>query len=212
MSREFGICGEIVITQGGGLIMPTFTSVASNSLTLKSAAGTLAQDNTAAFWTAVDLSHTAQGWESVKLAAAADTTEQTILNISDKGILTQVVAPKLSGAGTMTIRVTADGVVTTYVSETIDGDARFCIGHVLGYSAETSAANGQGIGSANDDGFSVTPFALLPTPLQTLAEGNIGIKFDTSLKVTIQGSVNITGTALHLNGCANHSLFVPEGL
>jgi len=200
------------VAVAGGLIMPSFTSRSSNGLTLKVAGATLGQDSTTAFWDAIDLSHTKQGWESVKLAAAANTLEQTILDITDKGVLTQVVAPRLSTNGTMTIRVTADGTVTTFISETIDSNTRFCIGYILGYSAEISAANGQGIGSANDAGFSLSPLALLPTPLQTLAEGIIGIPYSTSLKVTVQGSVNIKGTALHLNCCANHTLFVPEGL
>ena len=214
MSREFGICGSSGNSgSGGGLTMPSYTINNTSGLLLKNGQASNTGADAAGFWTAIDLSHTAQGYETVKLAAAANTNEQTILNILDSGVLTNVVAPELSGSGTMTIKVTADGVETVYLSETITTGARFCIGAILGQDSTATATDGAGFGARLDAGFSTTTdFATLITPLQTLYLGGIGIKFETSLKVTITGSVNISGTAQLLNGCANYSLFIPEGL
>ena len=198
---------------GGGLIMPSYTVNSTSGVMLKNGQASNVGADAAGFWTAIDLTHTPLGYETVKLAASAVTTEQTILDITDVGVLTNVVAPELSGGGIMTIRVTADGTVTTYVSETIAGGARFCIGAILGQDSTATAGDGAGFGARLDTGFAISSdHATVITPLQALYIGGIGIKFSTSLKVTIQGSVNISGTAQLLNCCANYTLFIPEGL
>jgi len=203
----------IVGASGGGLIMPIYTTITSGALYMKTAKATTVAANAAGFWTEIDVSHTAAGYETVKLAAAANTTEQTILDITDAGVLTHVVAPALSGAGTMTIRVTADGTETTYISQTLGTQGRFILGQIIGTEGGVTAANGSGLGSALDAGFSITADrALLPTPTQSMGIRSAGIKFETSLKVTIQGSVNITATAQWLNACANYTLDIPTGV
>lgn len=176
---------------------------------MKADAATAAASTAAGFWTAIDLSHTPFGWESVKLAAAANTTEQTIVDVTDAGLLTHVIAPQLSGAGTMTIRVTIDGTEKTYVSGTLAAVDRFCLGLFYPWNANTTP---QSYGCATDEGFGIANAQnYLPTSIDSVNEG-IGLKFETSLKVTIQGSVNITGTANQLNGCANYTTSIPEGL
>ncbi len=193
--------------------MPSYMTTLTNRVTMKSAAGTVSTAGAAAFWTAIDLSHTHEGYEAVKLTAAADTTEQTILDITDSGVLATVVAPELVSAGTMTIRVTIDGgTAIVFLSETITAGGRFLLGGILGAIGEATAANGQGIGSANDEGFAVNSNIMILTPPQTLQRGNIGMVFKTSLKVTIQGSVNVSGVANDNNCCANYALLIPEGL
>lgn len=198
---------------GGGLIMPQGAGIVTASIRMKTAQATETSADQAAFWAAIDVSHTPAGYESTKLAAAANTTEQTILDITDAGVLTQVIAPELSGAGTMTVRVTVDGTLSTFVSETLATGQRFFVGHLEMYAGEASAANGIGIGSNNDEGWGiVADRQLIPTPLQTLSIGTIGMAFTTSLKVTIQPSVNPTGTANKLNACACYALTVPVGV
>lgn len=198
---------------GGGLIMPSSSYISISAIGLKSAAGTLSFADASGFWTAIDLSHTPLNYETVKLAASADTTEQTILDITDSGVLTHVIAPALSGSGTMTIRVTVDGTVKTFVSQTMAAGGRFCLGAFIPGSGQTSTSGTVGWGSNVDAGFSITAEkVLLPTPNEALSLTNAGLVFKTSLKVTIQGSVNITATAEQLNGCANYSLLIPEGL
>jgi len=200
----------VTSTDRGGeavLIMPSLAMATTNDLFIKNI-GVVSTAEAAGYWTAIDLSHTSLGWESDKLAAAANTTEQTVIDVSGNGVLTLVVAPELSGSGTMTIRVTADGVVSTFVSETIGTGQRFLIGHFKDWGVP-----GTGIGDSSDTGYSNTQTnSITTTPPQAINEASIGIKFQTSLKVTIQGSVNISGTALLLNAFAGHLLSLPEGL
>ena len=202
---------SIIGSGSGSLIMPSYYFGAAG-LTMKSAAGTAVDSSAAGFWTAIDLSHTDRGYETVKLIGVANTLEQTIVDVTDSGVLTNVVASGLSGAGTMTIRVTIDGAVKTFLSETLASNERFCIGAFLGATGEATAANGAGLGSANDSGYAADPLGAMLTPLQALNLGVNGLKFSTSLKVTIQGSANLTATAQQLNACACYSLSIPEGL
>ena len=192
--------------------MPSYTTLVSDGLTMKSNTTAIDVDESL-FWVAIDLVNTPRGFETTRLTCAADQLEQTIVDISGSGVLTHVVCPELSGSGTMTVRVTIDGAVKTFISETISTGNRFCIGHIFGFGAEGVAGNGGGFGGAKDSGFSlIKTEALLPTPLQTLSYGGVGMTFRTGLKVTIQGSANISATAYLEDSCANYSLFIPEGL
>jgi len=216
MSREFGICGEIVISSSGGgagLIMPTVITGQTNDLYIKTVSA-FPDSSNAAFWTDIDISHTDLGYESVKLAAAANQLEQTILNISGAGILTHVVAPSLNSSGTMIIRITADGTTTVYTSPTITTDARLCLGNFKGYRATGTAGNGLGLGSSTDFGFALTRTSLhMPQPPVSLMDRLMGIKFESTCIVTIQAQgSNVTASANKLNACANHTNFIPEGL
>lgn len=194
---------------GGGLFLPPSARL-SSFLDMKDSAATAVNANSAAFWTAIDLDHAFLGYDTVKLAAAANTLEQTILDITGEGVLTHVLAPLMSGSGVMTIRVTIDGgEVKEFISETISGLERFCLGLFYPWNA---AVADQAYGCATDEGFGISNAQnYLPTPLDAVNEG-IGLKYFASLKVTIQASVNITATANQLNGCVNHTLLVPAGL
>jgi len=197
------------------LIMPRVTIRGSASLYMKQAPATLITSDLAGFWTALGLSHTFLGYESNVKSAAADTTEQTIIDVTDTGVLTGVVCPELSGAGTMTIRVTIDGLVTTFISETLAAGDRFCIGAFIGHRTQSNANNNTGLGGSSDGGFSVTTIQTLHaliTPIQAMELAVVGMKFNTACKVTFQGSVNITGTAELLKAGTCYSLFIPEGV
>jgi len=190
-------------------------AVADNSLVMKEGAATRTNAAAAAFKTAFDTSHTVFGWESVSLASAADTTEQTLANVTGAGILTLVVHPQLSAGGTATIRITADGVLTTLVSETLATGDRFYAGDVRQWDVEITADGGGGLGSDNDSGFGTASTgaaaANVMTPLQTIMDGQIGIKFTATLLVTIQGSVNLHATAANRSACCAYYLNVPKG-
>jgi len=181
---------------------------------VKTDAGGIADSTAAGFWTAVDISKTDQGWESVSLTTTADTTEQTIINITEPGVLTHVLAPGLSGAGVVTVRVTIDGTVITFTSPTLAADERFCVGHFLGTtgsSASTTSSTGAGLGSSRDPGYSIN-FALLMTASpQALVESRIGMIYKTSLVVTVQGSVNLAASD-EGKASVSHSLTIPFGL
>lgn len=203
----------IPFKQGGAaaLYMP---EVVSSQLQMKDGLSSVELDNAAAFWTALSASYTNQGYESVPLTTTADTTEQTIVDTTGSGVLTHVIAPALSASGTMTIRVTKDGEVFTFVSPTLTGadDDRFLIGQLLGHGAQSTAANNTGLSGATDTGFSTVKRFALMTPVQALLIGGIGMKFEISLKVTVQGSVNLSSVA-EMNKCAAlYTNFTPEGL
>ena len=200
---------------GGGLIMPSWTTNQDSGVTLKDGISTGNLSNLAAFWATIDVSHTDKGYESVSLSCAADTTEQTIVDISGSGVLTHAMSPAPSAVGVITIRATIDGIVKTFTSETLSGAnaSRYMIGHFIGAGAESVAANGAGISSGNDSGYSSSGDAImLTTPIQALNIGGIGLVFKTSLKVTVQSSVNVTATAEMLKALACYSLSIPEGL
>ena len=200
---------------GGGLIMPSWTTNQDSGVTLKDGVITGNFANGAAFWASIDVSHTDKGYESVSLSCAADTTEQTIVDVTASGVLTHVMSPAPSAAGIITIRATIDGVVKTFISETLSGAnaSRYMIGHFIGAGAEATAANGAGISSGNDSGYSSSGDSImLTTPIQALNIGKVGLVFNTSLKVTVQSSVNVTATAEMLKALACYSLSIPAGL
>lgn len=193
-----------------GLIMPEVVS----GLYIKTNDTTFSTSGVTSFWTAVDESKTPFGWESVSLTATADTTEQTIVDFSGAGVLTHIIPAELSASGTMTVRVTADGTLTTFVSNTITDTIRYLIGSFPLFSATGTAGDGAGIGSAQDAGYvtASTPRALLTTSPQAIQEGGVGIVFNTSLKVTIQGSVNISASSFRGNAAVCYTNYIPEGL
>ena len=195
-----------------GLYMPSMSAASAAAVYIKTAAAAPSA-NLAAFWTDIDLSHTALGYESIKLAAAANTTEQTIVDTTGAGILTSVIAPHLSGAGTMTVRITADNKVYTFLSPTQAATDRYLVGSFKSYASTTGASINTGIASANDLGFSnANSRYYMQIPPAAISEALIGLRFRSSLKVTIQGSVNITATAEELNCCACYTTSIPEGL
>lgn len=205
---------EVGASGGGGLIFPQ--GATALGLNIKEGTGTVTAYTSAGFKTAYDQDHSKWGWESVSLSTSANTTEQTILDITDAGVLTHIIHPMLSGAGTATIRATIDGVVKTFTSETLAIAESFYAGDFRQYEAATTAGDGAGIASQNDYGFgasaSFSSGIYHVTPLQTLMNGAIGIIFKTSLKVTIQGSANLHATAAQREAYCSYLTSIPEGL
>ena len=199
---------------GGGLTMPSYSTTLTNRVGIKTTGGAVTSNGSAAFWTAIDLSHTHEGYEAVKLIAAADTTEQTIVDTAGAGVLTSAFSPELSGAGTATIRVYIDSSATpiVFVSETLTTGGQLCVGGFLGANGTGTGANSPGIGSSVDAGFGANGTTMLLTPPQVLLSTNIGIVFETNLKVTVQCSVNPTAATENENCVACYSLTIPEGL
>ena len=107
-------------------------------------------------------------------------------------------------------------MVTTLISETLAAAEVFIVGDFRQFDAENTAANGSGVGSNNDLGFgtstSFSNYSYHPTPLQTMNDGIIGLIFNTSLKVTIQGSANLNATAANREGYVSYVTRIPEGL
>ena len=205
---------EVGAVSTGGLVMPSYSTTGAASVRIKSATSAIVGSNLSGFWSAIDLSHTHEGYEAVKLIAAADTTEQTIVDSAGAGVLTSAFSPELSGAGTATIRVYIDGNATpiTFISETLTTGGQFCVGGFSGVDGTTTAANSVGIGSQADAGFGSGGRSVMLTPPQVLLSTSIGMIFKTNLKVTVQCSVNPTSTTYQENCVACYSLTIPEGL
>lgn len=206
----------ILVGVGGGLaslIMPTHTEITSAQTEYKTASAT-ATSSTSSLWktnltTAIG---NGMGWDLAQLTVAADTNEQTVIDISGAGILTHVSGPGVGSSGTVTIRVTIDGVVLTFVSDTLGSDLKFSIGDFLRAGGATSATNGGGIGSFEDRGYGISLAGadMMTTPAQSILRG-VGLKFTASLKVTVQGSVNLSAADGRKEASAHYLDYIPEG-
>ena len=212
MFNTYPIAGEssdsVAANTTASLYMPATVAISTNSVYI----GGGKDAGQAPFWTDIDISHTPNGYESVRLAAAANTDEQTIVDTTGEGVLTSVIAPSPSASGVMTIRVTADGRTTTFTSATHSANDRFIVGNFKGWRAVTGASTTASLGGASDFGYAVQSSYYMPTPPVSIMDAPIGIKFLKSLKVTIQCSVNVTATANLLNCCACYTTSIPEGL
>ena len=193
---------------GGGLIMPEL-SVEDVDLTMKSDVAVTPNSALAAFWTAFDLDYTIFGWTTASLNPVSNTTEQTIVDTTGQGVLTHVVGSALGASGFLTIRITIDGVLKTFISPTIPDEQRFILGHFMGWAAASSTVN---LGGGQDKGYNTTPKIAMITPNQAITENRIGMIFKTSLKVTVQGSVNISSFAETKKSGVAYTLLIPEGL
>ena len=208
MTKKFGPGGEV--DQRGGLTMHQFSSV--SKVSLKTDFTVSENDNDAAFWSALSGSHTSKGYDVAVLPASSNTTEQTIVDTTGSGILTTVLSPALSASGVMTIRVTVDGTTKTFTSETMTAanDNRFAVGGFVPYQAASAADSGVGFGSGRDTGYGDVSIAM-PNPIQSAMNFH-GIKFNSTLKVTIQGSVAISSTTEMNKAAACYTRHIPEGL
>lgn len=203
------LLSSILNSGSGNLIMP---EIIASQVWIKRS--TLADElaDASLFWAVIDSSKTSRKWESVSLTPTADTTEQTIVDTTGEGLLTHIAASELSGSGTMTIRITIDGTLKTFISPTIGINTRFLMGAFELFATTEVAANGAGISSGFDGGYGAGELVTMTTSPQAIRAGGMGMIFKTSLKVTIQGSVNLTGTAERVKSAVSYSNYIPEGL
>jgi hypothetical protein len=207
MTKEFGICGEVA---GARLIMPQVTN-AQVSISIKTATGIAATLGVAGSYTAIETDHTPVGYDTATLSQAADTTEQTIVDLSGSGVLTNVVSPPITAGGsTMTIRVTIDGTVTTFTDVLVTAASSVLM--LGGYiHRATNTVEGTSYTGLADAGYGAQTLTML-TPNQVIERGGIGMVFKASLKVTVQGSTALTAGSASNKAIACFSLTVPEGL
>lgn len=191
---------------GGGksLSMPTF-KFSEASIKIKTSNNASEPSNGAAFYTEIEAVNLEDfGIEVVTFLPVANSLEQTIIDITGQtGILTNAMSPKLTATtGNMTIRVTADGTLHTFVGfldSTFFGSFKLVVGDMVLYDAGTTLSDGSGIISAKDSGWrdANTPMFMV-NPSQVVSRGLFGIPFKTSLKVTFQGASNVVvGSASH---------------
>jgi len=200
------------IVGGGSSTFMMETISGTGIISIKDGASTERFDNQAAFYTAINLDHTEQGYTSSSFTTALNTTEQTILDKpSENGVLTHVLAPVMSNIGDTTIvRVTADGKVFTFTSKaTIATFRRYMVGDFRWYNASTSATQAPVDLGFFDDGYDALPQPSMTTPHQALMN-NIGIPFSASIKVTVQLSAAGSGASLGANATVAYLNYTPQ--
>lgn len=202
-------------TAAAQMLMPQYV-VDNLDLNAKTAIGTVAAANTAAFFTAVELDFTPIGFDTATLSPVADTTEQTIVDTGTgvSGVLTQILSPNILAGGVMTIRVTIDGVVTTFTATLADANVTvLCVGDFETWRA-SAATGGTGHGGNGNAGYASATLQAMTmiTPRDSLSKGlPSGMVFEDSMKVTVQGDLNLrAGSASHKAAVAWLTA-IPEG-
>lgn len=145
--------------------------------------------NTAITYTNIEGDHTSLGWDAATYSAIANTSEQEMVSVPGPGVLTNILTPRLaSSSGTITIRVTADGDLTTFLIPINTADlSAGLLGGFLTLVPSTSNPIYGGSGDAGYDPQLIVQSYLMLTPTQTTERGSIGIPFEDSLIVTAQG-------------------------
>lgn len=202
---------DLFTSGGSGLILPQRT-LAVSAMTVKTAKGTREFLNAAPAYTAIEQDFSRFGFITATMSPVADTTEQTIIDVTgEAGVLTQVISPTISTANSdMIIKVTVDGVDKEFTGKLVtSGTDVLTLGGFRTWEAATaSEAN---YGQQNDGGYNTGQLSALLTPPQAIELG-MGIPYETSIKVTVQGSDNLTaGSATH-KAVACRFLTIPEGL
>lgn len=203
-------------TGGGGVLTFPYEIGRSSNIAMKENIAVSTLISAAGFKTAWDIDRSELLIKTASLVASADTTEQTVIDVSGSGILTHVIHPELSASGTQTIRMTIDGEVLTIVSPTLASSGlRLCAGDIKATGYGTSSGSGSGVGSYQDLGYyGTSPYMntlFVSTSQQAVAVNRVGIKFESSLKVTIQGSVNIHATAANATAYVAYYNTIPKG-
>jgi hypothetical protein len=178
-----------VVGGTGGLArhMPA-ASAPFSTFFVKNGFGTRLDSTDGNFFTQISNASGVRGYIGSVITTSIGTTETTIIDVTTSGLLTQVICPGTQSATTIfTVRITIDGTLHTFVSPTVSDNHRFLLGHFPQFSPQIGTGS-PGIGGIADYGFTLTNHVMLPTPTQTLMNTNIGIPFDTSLKVTVQAS------------------------
>ena len=201
-------------SSGGGLIFPS-VPMYQGQTNIKDGSTTNYVDTSSSFYGQLEISHTKEGFETATLQHAANTNEQTIVDVSGSGVLTNIMTCALSspGVGDIIIRITIDGQETAITTTTQSLDQKVLMGGFR--SNEPSSNSGNTIGGANDLGFLSDPsqreFQML-TPIQVIQEGVVGMVFKESLKVTIQGSINLSAGGISNKCVVGYFASIPEGL
>lgn len=195
---------------GASLIMPQTTNTKAQ-INIKTSLGAASNANTSNFYSIVETAHSAFGYEIVTLSQAANNTEQTILDITDSGVLTNILSPTINSNGAiMTVRVTIDGSVTTFTDVLVTvGSSALLIGGFINLATDNN--NGTSYGGLGDAGYGA-PKHIMLNPVQIVEKGGIGMVFKNSLKVTIQGSASLNVGSSTNKAVVGYTTSIPHGL
>lgn len=143
--------------------------------------------------------------KGARAAIIAADTYVTVANLLGAGILTGVITPFNTGAGsTVSIRLTVDGAAAVVFSQAIDDSELMILGALVPGFPEidaTYSGHGGGVGLFYDGGFSGVSsgnlheeangvsYKILPTPHNVTSLGLPALRFNTSLLVEVKCSV-----------------------
>ncbi len=196
---------------GGGLVFPS-TRLAPGDIKIKTAGATSLASNVTGFYTALEINYAAVEFDVATLQQVSNTLEQTIVNVSGSGVLTNILSCTLDSSGDMTIRITIDGELTT-ITRTISGSGtKILIGGYRSVTPQTASGPSASYGSESDTGYMLATVIQMLTPIQVVERGGVGMPFNSSLTVTIQGSVSLTAGASSHKCAVGYTLSLPEGL
>ena len=203
---------------GGGsksLIMP-FSVHAASSVSIKEGASASRVSTQAAFYTALEVDFSAIGkrFDVDTLSPLANSSEQTITDITGQGVLTNVISSNVGSNGqTLTIRVTRDGITSSFTSVMPLSTDRMVLGDVWSGGTTSSNTSIPLYGGQSDTGFDNNTIsnAGILTPEQVLNKRLCGIPFKTSLKVTIQSNGNLQLGGTTNKAVALYTTYIPEG-
>lgn len=179
-SITLGITSKSIIPFIEGIMLPAVVSYQTSALRIKYNQTTATCDpSLSQFWhylsTGGTYDNRLQRIGAVLTASAV--ARQTIMDASDTGILTHVIAPVVLNAETTSIIITLDGVEKVFDFDTIANQRAVLGGVVAGYTTANAGKGEQG-----DAGWYNQDNAFLLSPRQTVAKG-IGLRFEESCKV-----------------------------
>lgn len=151
-------------------------------------------------------------FDTATLQQAANTAEQTIVDTGTgvSGVFTGMYTNILDVGQTATVRVYIDNTVKTFTFTAVVADYIGLLGSVR-FVSGSSAGSSQHYGSDADTGYDDLGQMYFLNPIQAIYE-NIGIVFNNSLKVTIQGDTTLqAGSTSNFNVVA-WATTIPEGL
>ena len=208
-----------VVGGGGKALMMPITVVPLETQLWAKVENSAQNATNSTFYTRIGADHTLQGFDTATLDNTTGTEKQTIVDTGTgkEGVLTGVLLPAITAAGTQTITVTIDGSVTTFTPDLSPTSTtnRVLLGDFVPWKATTTTSTGQNYGSADNGGYgtSANQEITFITPIDSLARGlPIGMVFEDSMKVEIE-----TTGAIEVGSATNKAVAVwltsiPEGL
>jgi len=185
-------------------------------VSLKDTVNTSKLANTTAFYSAFETDFTPIGFDTATLIPLVNTLEQEIMNTGTgaEGVLTQIKSSSMNPAGIMTIRVYIDGgspiIFTSTLPLTTDV---LCVGDFVPWEGASGSIS-VGYHGGNNGGYApiITQNLGMLAPSDSLSRGlPNGLVFKDSLRVTIQGGTNLSGTPMD-KACVAWLTSIPEGL
>ena len=199
---------------GKGMVMPQFISDTVD-VGIKDGLTSTENSTTAGFYAALELDYSSTVFDVTTLSQLADQLEQTIIDTGTgfEGVLTQILGPRITAGGTVTIRVYADSDVFTFTGVMSTTTKVLCIGDFVTFSSVTTA--GSQYGGANNPGYSANTDQTITmlTPTDTASRGMlIGIPHKDSLKVTVQGSLDLIAGGATTKCSVSRLTYLPKGI